>query len=196
MNNRTEVKLNNNEYLGFRNLFYVSRILPFIMIETLFYIIFSALLTKYDAVNGRQFSMRVPEIQRSFDDTLPQRHTKTASYPDTISQDNLLKAVVSRSDSLIWIRGDIKKDYRIFGYQSPSTKSKPLILFSVFTRDVTDNPYNCKYGAYYSTSDLAFEDTRIKFRGFDGKFALAQFIIEGNVADTFYFERKWLTFIK
>lgn len=115
---------------------------------------------------------------------------------DTIDQDNLLKAEFNASDSSMWIRGDIKRDYRIFGYEQPSTKSKPLILFSAFTRDVDSNPYKCRYGAFYSTSDLAFEDVRIKFRGFVGKFAKAHLVIDGKVVGTFYFERKWVAFAK
>jgi hypothetical protein len=166
------------------------------MIAILLYILSSISSIGVDTVNEQQCTREVSEIQHSNNDTIPQRNMERSSFPDVISQNNLLKAEVSRSDNSIWIRGDIKKDYRIFGYQSRSAKSKPLILFSVFTRDIKDNPYNCTYGAYYSTSDLVFEDTRIKFKRFKGKFAEAQFLIEGKVTDTFYFERKWLTFTK
>jgi hypothetical protein len=129
-------------------------------------------------------------------DTIPKQKNKTKSFPDEMSQDNFLKAEVSRSDSSIRVKGDIKKDYRIFGYERPNKKSRPLILFSVFTRDVQSNPYRCRYGAYYSTSDLAFEETKIKFKGFNGQFLRADLLIEGEVIDTFYFERQWITFIK
>lgn len=133
-------------------------------------------------------------------DTIPNKKTpitkKAPLFPDAIDQDNLLKAEINRSDSSMWIRGDIKKDYRIFGYGRASTKSRPLILFSVFTSDVESNPHKCRYGAFYSTSDLAFEETRIKFTGFSGQFVRTDFVIEGKVVDTFYFERKWVTFAK
>jgi hypothetical protein len=126
-------------------------------------------------------------------DTIPRQKDV---FPDELDWSNIHKAQVSLKDSLLWIRGDIKKDYRIFGYERPSTNSKRLILFSVFTRDVENNPYNCPFGAYYSTSDMAFEDTRFKFKGVSGDFVKTDLISEGVLLAAFYFEKKWVQFSK
>jgi hypothetical protein len=170
------------------------------MIKFLLTLLISTIFHQGETIRWNTYQVGTIEYCQPDADTIPKKKTplvkETPSFHDAIDQDNLLKAEVNRSDSSMWIRGDIKKDYRIFGYERASTKSKPLILFSVFTRDVESNPYKCRYGAFYSTSDLAFEQPRIKFKGFSGKFVRTDFVIEGKVVDTFYFERKWVTFTK
>jgi hypothetical protein len=170
------------------------------MIKFLFYVLISSPFYHEERPHPGYYQNGSVELCCLNADTIPRRKNsqivKKQSFPDGIDQDNLLKAEINASDSSIWIRGDIKRDYRIFGYEQPNIKSKPLILFSAFTRDVDSNPYKCMYGAFYSTSDLAFEDVRIKFKGFRRKFVKAHLVIEGKVVDTFYFERKWVGFAK
>jgi len=93
-------------------------------------------------------------------DTIPKSkalltNTK-GSFSDRIDEHNILKAEINGSISLMHVRSDIKKDYRIIGYEQPSLKSNRLLLFSVFTRDVENNPYKCFYGSFYSTNDFSF----------------------------------------
>jgi hypothetical protein len=129
-------------------------------------------------------------------DTMPRQPYLPINFPDAIHPDNILKAEVSLSDSSIWVGGDIKKDYRIFAYEHPSTKAKPLILFSVFTKDVANNPYQCKYGAYYSADDLFSKEVKLKYKDISGQFIKAHYWVGDKVTDTLYFERKWVTFVK
>lgn len=51
------------------------------------------------------------------------------------------KAMINLSDSSLTVYENIRADYRIFGYQKPDTNSRKMILFSVFTSDVENNPY-------------------------------------------------------
>ena len=147
-------------------------------------------------------SLLLLKLSNTSYDTIPKKQNKAPSkqqpiiFPDTIDWSNLYKTQVSLKDSFLWVRGNIRKDYRIIGYERPSINSKQLILFSVFTRDVQDNPHNYPFGAYYSTSDMAFEDTRFKFKGFYGNFVRTDLISEGVLLATFYFEKKWVQFTK
>lgn len=131
-------------------------------------------------------------------DTIPKniQSNKIAFFPDSIDWSNIQKAEISLKDSLLWVYQNIKKDYRIIGYEEASTKSKPLILFSVFTRDVENNPHGCYFGAFYSTSDLRLEDVRIKFKGIEGQFVKTSLIVDNVATVSLYFERKWIAFSK
>jgi hypothetical protein len=77
-------------------------------------------------------------------------------------------AQISKSDSSFWVSANIKNDYRIFGYAAPDVNSEKLILFSVFTKDVQDNPYKCRLGAYYGSNRI--ESGEIKYMKDTGKF--------------------------
>lgn len=153
--------------------------------------------------NGRLHAKEHPDVSTMANhaepDSIPKRKVRqqhSIPFPDALDERNLMKAEISRSDSLLWVNGNIRKDYRIFGYERPSTRSRPLILFSVFTRDVEKNPYQCRYGAFYSTSDFALEDTRIRFDGLRGTFVKAHLEIKGIAADTIFFERRWIRFVR
>jgi hypothetical protein len=122
-------------------------------------------------------------------DTLPFTHI----YPDAIYEDDIEKAQISKGDSSFFVYNNIRKDYRIFGYQRPDTNSKRLILFSVFTRDVENNPYKCTYGAYYGS--LGMNSIQIKFVADKGSFIIADLIIERKNAAKLYFEKKWIEFV-
>lgn len=121
-------------------------------------------------------------------DTLSQARV----YPDILDVQNTQKAVVSKSDSSFSVYGNIKKDYRIFGYEKPDTNATRLILFSVFTRDVDHNPYKCRFGAYYQTG--ALEDTEIKFKATVGSFIATDLFVMGKKVAEIYFEKRWIDF--
>ena len=112
----------------------------------------------------------------------------------TNSYSQILKAVVSKSDSIISITANIRRDYRIFGYKKPDTSSKKLILFSVFTNDVENNLFKCPYGSYYQTSSM--QNMKIKFLAKNGLFIKAAIIKDNATSEIIYFLKKWIDFEK
>lgn len=104
------------------------------------------------------------------------------------------KGYIDKKTKEFWLTANIRADHKIFGYSSPSVSSKKLILFSVFTSDVKDNPYQCPLGAYYQTSDLKNGD-KIIYKAAAGKFYKMEFIPPTGASTYFYFEKrniKWL----
>lgn len=108
------------------------------------------------------------------------------------SKDDITKAYVSSSDSLIYLTANIRKDHRIFGYAEPNTNSKRLLLLSVFTNDVENNPFKCELGAYYDTSGM--ENLTLKYQGKEGNFIKALATDKTDKVQTVYFEKKWMEF--
>ncbi|MGB8191513.1 MAG: serine hydrolase [Chitinophagaceae bacterium] len=129
------------------------------------------------------------EIAPASSDTL----RATYNYPDIISEESMQRAQISKRDSILLVNQNIRKDYRIFGYERPDTSSSRLILFSVFTRDVQNNPYRCTYGAYYSSP--AIKEKEIKFIGHAGAFVKTALIIQGKIVCELYFEKRWVEFV-
>lgn len=108
------------------------------------------------------------------------------------SGDNITRAYVSRQDSAINLRSNIRIDHRIFGYASPDTTAERLLLLSVFTNDVQNNPFGCKLGAYYDTGGM--NDMHLKYLGTAGGFIKAAAINQSNEPTILYFEKKWVEF--
>jgi hypothetical protein len=117
------------------------------------------------------------------------------TYPDSIDRAQMQKATFSLRDSLFIITANIHADYRIIGYSKPDVCSSRQILFSVFTKDVDQNPYHCQYGAFYSTSG-GFQNMSIKFRAIFKGFVRADLFVSGRKKGTIYFERRWVSFTK
>ena len=101
------------------------------------------------------------------------------------------KASISKNDSLIWLVVNMKRDHRIFGFEKPDLNSKRMILISIFTNDIENNPFNCPYGAFYETSGM--KNVRLKFKENVGDFAKIE-ILNENTKEIVYFEKKWLEF--
>ncbi len=110
------------------------------------------------------------------------------------SGDNITKAFVSikDGDSTINLISNIRQDHRIFGYAEPDIKSERLLLLSVFTNDVKDNPFGCKLGAYYDTVGL--NELTLKYISTTGNFVKATATDQTNNSTTIYFEKKWIDF--
>jgi hypothetical protein len=102
------------------------------------------------------------------------------------------KAVVSESDSLIWLTANMKLDHRIFGYDKPDTSSKKMILISIFTDDVEGNPFNCPFGSYYQSSNMI--DMELKYISTEGQFIKANIIRNDTVEGTVYIDKRWIEF--
>lgn len=131
-------------------------------------------------------------------DSIPVKNTVTKdtvrNYKDTqMSEDFFQKAVIDLNDSSLTVYQNIRADYRIFGYQKPDTNAKKMILFSVFTSDVQDNPYKCPLGAYYYSG--AMQDAKIKYVKNTGNFVEAHLIKENHILPTpIYILKDWVEF--
>ena len=111
------------------------------------------------------------------------------------SGDNITKAFVflKDGDSTINLTANIRQDYRIFGYAKPDIKSERLLLLSVFTNDVENNPFGCKLGAYYGTGGM--HELTLKYISTTGNFVMAVAADKSNSSTTIYFEKKWIEFL-
>ena len=110
------------------------------------------------------------------------------------SGDNITKAFVflKDGDSAINLTANIRQDHRIFGYAKPNIKSERLLLLSVFTNDVENNPFDCKLGAYYDTRGM--DKLTLKYVSTTGTFVKAKATDKTNNAISIYFEKKWMDF--
>lgn len=110
------------------------------------------------------------------------------------SGDKITKAFVflKDGDSTINLTANIRQDHKIFGYAKPDIKSERLLLLSVFTNDVENNPFGCKLGAYYDTGGM--DELTLKYNSTTGNFVKATAIDKANNTTTIYFEKKWIEF--
>lgn len=99
------------------------------------------------------------------------------------------KLYIDLEDSSLTLVADMHRDHRIFGFEKADTASKRVILFSIFTNDVENNPYNCSLGSYYDLSGLR-ESVLIKYNGTKGDF------IEIKTGDQqmFFVHKAWVNF--
>ena len=109
-----------------------------------------------------------------------------------VSGDNINKAFVflKDGDSTINLTSNIRLDHRIFGYAEPDVHSERLLLLSVFTNDVENNPFHCRFGAYYDTRGM--HDLSLKYVSITDNFVRATVIDKSNNHTTIYFEKKWI----
>jgi hypothetical protein len=105
------------------------------------------------------------------------------------SGENITKAYIFLNDSLFDLRADMQKDHRIFGYEKPDIESKKLLLFSIFTTDVENNPFGYELGAYY---DMMSSEISIIYQGTDGDFIKTVATNKEGKKTTLYFDKKWI----
>lgn len=110
------------------------------------------------------------------------------------SEANINKAFVflKDGDSTIHLTVNKWQDHRILGYAQPDIKSERLLLLSVFTNDVENNPFGCRLGAYYDTEGMG--KLTLKYNSTTGNFVKATAIDKANNSTTIYFEKKWIEF--
>ena len=125
------------------------------------------------------------KVNTKADSKISSSDIKLSSDPEFLQ-----KASVG-TDSIIRVVSDIKLDYRIFGFEKPDTNSKKMVLFSVFTPDVENNPYKCPYGSYYGTPPE--EDMKIKFTSKVGDYVKAT-IRKNENESAVYFHKDWIEF--
>ncbi len=118
-----------------------------------------------------------------------------ANAQSVLESDEVTKAYVklTAKDSIIHLHSNIRIDHRFFGYEQADIGSKKILLFSIFTNDVEDNPYQLKLGAYYDTSGLGSKGSKLKYVGTKGDFVQAKFIDSTDIpVCRIYFEKKWV----
>ena len=103
------------------------------------------------------------------------------------------KAFIEKDNS-IWLTASMKKDHRIFGYKSKNIYSEKMILFSVFTNEVENNPFGCRYGAFYDTNGM--KDIKLKYVSREYDFLKIEIIQAGKTIDEVYMLEKWFEFEK
>lgn len=121
-------------------------------------------------------------------DSLEQTNAAMVSTDD----EHIQKAQVSREDSSVWLTANMRLDHRIFGYAQPDVHSKKMMLISIFTNDVKDNPFGLPYGAYYQVNDA--DGIKLKYTGDEGSFIRAEVSLDGTTKGPVYIERRWITF--
>ncbi|MFT6746488.1 MAG: hypothetical protein ACJAZ2_000829 [Glaciecola sp.] len=111
--------------------------------------------------------------------------------PETIHYGNITKMII-HSDSTVSLFANIKKDHRIYGYQSADEQSKKVLLFSVFTNEVEGNPAVLIHGAYYDTKDM--KNKTLKYLSKQADFVEVEIIQNDKVLDVIYIEKYWVKF--
>ncbi len=103
------------------------------------------------------------------------------------------KASISLKDSSFIVGADKYLNHQIFGYERPDTTSKKLLLISCFTYDVEDNPYKCKYGAYYTTYNM--DSVEIKFLTKTNYFVKCKLLDKEKIIANLFFEKRFVEFV-
>ncbi|MCF4101899.1 DUF1311 domain-containing protein [Gillisia sp. M10.2A] len=98
------------------------------------------------------------------------------------------KAFIEK-DGLIWLNANMKRDHRIFGYKEKDICSEKMILLSVFTNEVENNPFDCQYGAYYDTSGM--KEISLKYISTEGDFLKVAVIKKDKKLDEIYMLKNW-----
>lgn len=105
------------------------------------------------------------------------------------------KGIIGKNN-IIWVAQNIRKDYRLIGYEKADTTSKMMFLISVFTSDVEENPMECLYGSYYDSSGMEDQNIVLKFQSQDPQFSKVAILKEDQIVDYAFIQNTWLTFEK
>lgn len=158
------------------------------------FLILSGCFMGNDDVNHRQIDTVVAKVDSSPRQVSSTQDTskKRMYVPPEISEEAMQRAVVSRRDSSFHVYSNIRADYRIIGYELPDTNARKMVLFSVFTSDVKDNPFHCPYGSYYDSAQG--DELVIKYTGEQEFFIKATIRGNSKKSSTVYFQKKWVEF--
>jgi len=107
-----------------------------------------------------------------------------------VSAQEINKATISKTDSIIRLNAVMRLDHKIVGYEKPNVKSRKMIMLSIFTSDVKDNPHHCPYGAYYDTTHM--NGLSIKYLATQGNFIKAALLEDNQTKAIVYFEKNWM----
>lgn len=114
-------------------------------------------------------------------------------YEELNDERNKFGVSLSRQDSTMYLTSNIRYDHRIFGYAKPDVTSEKLILFSVFTSEVENNPSRCKFGSYY---EMPWNKDKfsLKFKAKTKDFVHAILTDSLSKKHDVYFEKEWVEF--
>lgn len=112
---------------------------------------------------------------------------------EEIDSQYMEKAFIGK-DSLVRMSANMKKDHRIFGFKNKDIDSEKMILLSIFTNEVKNNPFSCKYGAFYDT--VGMMDMKLKYVKTENNFLKIEIIRNGKTIDEVYMLKKWFEFGK
>ena len=113
---------------------------------------------------------------------------------EEIDSEYMNKAYIEKNGE-VWMTANMKRDHRIFGYENKDIYSEKMILLSVFTNEVENNPFECKYGAFYDTSGM--KEISLKYISNEGEFLKFEIFNEKEgKSDIIYMLKKWFEFEK
>jgi uncharacterized protein YecT (DUF1311 family) len=110
---------------------------------------------------------------------------------EEIESENMEKADIKKDNS-IWLTANMKKDHRIFGYKKKDINSTKMILLSIFTNDVKNNPFNCEYGAFYDTTSM--NGFKLNYVATEDSFLRIEITKEEKTIDEVFMLKKWFEF--
>lgn len=112
---------------------------------------------------------------------------------EEIETQHMGKAYIKKDGSIL-MSANIKKDHRIFGYKNKDINSEKMMLISIFTNEVEHNPFGCKYGAFYDTSEMI--GMKLKYIATENDFLKIEIIKNKKTIDEVYMLKKWFEFEK
>ncbi|SKC03903.1 hypothetical protein SAMN05660477_02579 [Soonwooa buanensis] len=139
-------------------------------------------------------SIRIQKVEDTLVDILP-KPIPPIVEPEELNDDerNTFGVSLSRKDSTMYLTSNIQHDHRIFGYAKPNIKSEKLILFSVFTDEVENNPSKCRFGSYYEMPHNSNKFS-LKYKNKTKDFVHAILTDSLNKKHDVYFEKEWVKF--
>ena len=163
-------------------------------------ILFVALLASCQQ-NGNTANKYEQNKNENLHDTILVKNTSLADSIDRANNENIVragdditKAYVIKNDSSIFLKANMQRDHRFFGYERPDIKSQRLLLLSVYTTDVSNNPFKCILGAYYDTGGM--EGIHLKYLATEGNFIKVSVTGSNKKQTIIFFEKKWIEFEK
>ncbi len=114
---------------------------------------------------------------------------------EEIDSDFMQKAIIEK-DGTIWLLVNTRKEHRIFGYKDKDINSEKMILLSTFTNEVENNPFGCKYGAFYDTYGMKDKNIELKYITTENEFLKIDIIQNRKTIDQVYMLKKWFEFEK
>lgn len=110
---------------------------------------------------------------------------------EEINPQNLGKASIKK-DGSIFLTANMKKDHRIFGYKKKDIYSEKMILLSIFTNEVENNPFDCQYGAFYDTTGMS--ELNLKYISTEEDFLKIAILKNDKKLDELYMLKIWFEF--
>ena len=107
-----------------------------------------------------------------------------------VNAQEINKATIFKTDSIIRLNAVMRLDHKIVGYEKPNVKSRKMIMLSIFTSDVENNPHHCPYGAYYDTTNM--NGFTIKYLATQGNFIKTALLKNNKTKAVVYFEKNWM----